>query len=250
MRVPSASGHSIFSAREDLELIKASLRTYLRLPFAAESIPGAVMEDTLATIREATVLKTYDFVDVLKGPARIGWQVKSTKEGTPVTWKRAKIENSSELISHSERDEEAVQVLGNEIIRTCNLHGHDSLERYQLDAIGYARLIVRDDGTATYFERELITTRDRDLFDPNEFEWSWSTPKRTRRKEQLPALHGTHLPSGQKWFAWHGRGENQLHFKGERFWWPDPTDPHAITFTLPLQTEKIDLETLRRLLDG
>ena len=249
MRPPSASRPSIFSTRGELNRVKASLHTYLRLPFSGETIPGAVMEHTLGAIRGASVLNTYDFVDVLKEADSLGWQVKSTKEGTPVTWKRAKIENSSELIASSELDQGAVQALGNEIIRTCNLHGRDSLEKYRLEAIGYARLIVRGDGTATYFERKLITTSSSDLFDPEEFSWSWSKPKRTRRKEQLPALHGTHLPSGKKWFAWHGRGENQLHFKGERYWWPDPTDPHAITFALPRQDERVDLERLRRLLD-
>ena len=238
MRTPSTSDPSIFSAQEDLDRIRANLQTYLRLPLAEGSVPGAVMEHTLASVREAKVLKTYDFVDVLKETDALGWQVKSTKARTPVTWKRAKIENSSELIADSEKHEQAVQALGDEIIRTCNLHGRESLKRYRLKAIGYSRLIVRDGGSAMYFERELITDRDPDLFDPDEFSWRWSQPRKNHKKEQLPALHGTYLPSGERWFAWHGKGENQLHFKGEHSWWPDPTEPHAITFALPVANRK------------
>ena len=41
-------------------------------------------------LRQGEVLGTYDFVDVIKRGSKCGWQVKSTKESTPVTWKRAK----------------------------------------------------------------------------------------------------------------------------------------------------------------
>jgi hypothetical protein len=238
----------IFSTPAELEKIKAIVCNYARLPFAVDTVPGSLMEGTLASIRKAEVLKTYDFVDVVHQAERCGWQVKSTKDTTPVTWKRAKIAESRALIAKSENDEDAVQALGGAIIQFCNAHGHESLERYDLEAIGYARLILHSGGTVTYFERELITRESPDLFNAADFTWRWSVQKISAKKEQLSALHGIHRPSGTKWFAWHGRGENQLHFTGERSWWPAPGDPHAITFTLPSASERIDFELLAKLL--
>ena len=206
------------------------------------------MENVLALVRRGSVLNTYDFVDVIDQTHAIGWQVKSTKDTTPVTWKRAKIPNSAAMISRSKIDEAAIQELGDAIVTFCNDHGRQSLEKYSLESIGYARLIIRRNRTATYFERELITPGHPQIFEASEFTWAWSKQKRTRTKEQLPALHGLHTPSGKKWFAWHGLGENQLHFSGERAWWPSADDPHAITFPLPSPSEKVDLTTLARLL--
>ena len=243
--MPSSS--CIFSTSEDLQKIRESLHTFARLPFAGNSIPGAVMEHVLAVIRGASVLNTYDFVDVINRMDSIGWQVKSTKESTPVTWKRAKIPNSRTMIARSDRDKVAIQKLGDAIITFCNDHGRESLAKYSLESIGYARLIMHRNGTATYFERELITAENPQIFDPADFTWTWSKQKRTKIKEQLPALHGLHRSSGKKWFAWHGRGENQLHFSGEGSWWPSLNDPHAITFSLPSPSEKVDLAILTKL---
>jgi len=242
------SSARIFSTPVELKKIKAIICNYARLPFAVDTVPGLLMEGTLANVRNAEVLKTYDFVDVVQRAEACGWQVKSTKDTTPVTWKRAKIPDSRQLIVKSEKGQTAVQALGDAIIGFCNAHGHESLERYSLEAIGYARLILRGDGTATYFERELITRQKPDLFKATDFTWRWSAQKTTAKKEQLSALHGIHNPSGTKWFAWHGRGENQLHFTGERSWWPAQGDPHAITFTLPSASERIDFEALAKLL--
>ena len=242
------SSPSIFSTTADLQKIRESLHTFTRLPFAGNSIPGAVMEHVLAVIRGASVLNTYDFVDVVNRTDSIGWQVKSTKESTPVTWKRAKIPNSSMMIARSERDKVATQKLGDAIITFCNDHGRESLAKYSLESIGYARLITHRNGTATYFERELITAKNPQIFDPADFTWTWSKQKKTKTKEQLPALHGLHQSSGKKWFAWHGRGENQLHFSGEGSWWPSLNDLHAITFSLSAPSEKVDLAILAKLL--
>lgn len=247
---PAPSLTPIFSTREELEEIRRRLHTYTRLAFVEDSVPGALMEHVLASVRGGKVLKTYDFVDVVGQATQIGWQVKSTKENTPVTWKRAKIPNSRELIDRSDREPEATQELGDAIIRFCNEHGRESLAKYDLSAIGYARLILHSNGYVTYFERELLTRADTEVFRPSDFTWRWSKQKTTRTKEQLSALHGFSRDSGEKWFAWHGRGENQLHFSGEQSWWPAVDDPHAVRFRLSSASEKVDLETLARLFGG
>lgn len=238
----------IFSSPQALDRISAGLRAYLRLPFASHTVPGAVLESVLATVRDASVLRTYDFVDVVKESEGLGWQVKCTLEDTPVTWKRAKIPNSSELIERSIRDTSSVQSLGNTILDFCNQHAYNSLLKYDLQSIGYSRLVIHKNSTATYFERQLITSRNRKLFNPSQFEWHWSEQKSIGKKEQLSAFHGIHIPSGKKWLVWHGRGENQLHFNGEKNWWPSQRSLHRITFALPSISEKLDLDEFIKLL--
>lgn len=245
------SSHGVFSSPEQLRSLAELLSKYARLPFSPVSIPGAVMEGVLAHIRGGQVLRTYDFVDVVKLSDKCGWQVKSTMAGTPVTWKRAKIPDSVALIAASRAESQepsATQKLGDAIIRFCNEHAAESLRRYNLNEIGYSRLIIQLGGDAFYFER-LLCTRERPyVFDPEEFEWRWSTPKKTIKKEQLPALHGISRKTGDKWFAWHGLGENQLHFAGERHWWPREGDPHAVAFRLPGEPDKISLEDFVKLI--
>jgi hypothetical protein len=215
----------IFSSEAQLIEIGRILSTYMRLPLSSNTIPGAVMEALLGYVREGNVLGTYDFVDVIKPKLNCGWQVKSTKASTPVTWKRAKIPNREKLISLSHKSQVGLQQLGDAIVDFCNAHVQRSLDSYELEQIGYCRLIVHDDGQVTYFERSLVTRESPLLFEPSDFTWKWSKPKKIRKKEQLQALHGTHKPTNKKWFAWHGLGENQLHFSGERNWWPKPDDP-------------------------
>lgn len=239
---------TIFSTSEQLALLSDILTKYARLPFSSTGIPGAVLEGTLAHVQGAEVLRTYDFVDVIKRQTRCGWQVKSTMAATPVTWKRAKIPDSLELIAASEASLEGTQALGNAIIKFCNDHAIESLRNYDLNEIGYSRLIVFPDGRARYFERLLCTKETPNIFDPSEFEWRWSKPKKVVKKEQLPALHGIHRPTGRKWWAWHGRGENQLHFSGESSWWPTASDPHVTAFSFPLSAERIELEKFIELL--
>ena len=203
---------------------------------------------SLAHVRGASVLRTYDFVDVVKRDSRCGWQVKSTKATTPVTWKRAKIPNSVQLIAESRKSSDGTQALGDAIIAFCNAHAQHSLQHYDLDEIGYSRLIVHADGRVTYFERLLCTREKPIIFDPQDFEWRWSVAKKTVKKEQLPALHGTSKQDGRKWFAWHGLGENQLHFGGEGNWWPKEKSPHQVSFNLPTNDEKISVERFIELL--
>jgi len=221
----------VFSSQEQLRSIASVLSGYLRLPFSGVSIPGAVVENVIATVRLGEVLNTYDFVDVINESAKVGWQVKSTKAATPVTWKRAKIPDANRLIRESEASAEGCQNLGNAILHYCNAHAKASLNLYKLQEIGYSRIVVHDD-RITYFERLLCDHQNPDIFDETQFEWHWSTQKLAKKKEQLSALHGYHKETGCKWFAWHGRGENQLHFSGESNWWPT-TDEHTIEFSFP-----------------
>ncbi|MFQ5852698.1 MAG: hypothetical protein ACE5JU_19230 [Candidatus Binatia bacterium] len=239
---------SAFSTPQQLEQIRIILSRYVRLPFSGDTIPGAVMEAVLAHVRGAERLNTYDFVDVVNRDEHCGWQVKSTKVGTPVTWKRAKIPNARALIEASRKSSAGLQRLGDAIIEFCNAHVQRSLEDYGLNEIGYCRLIVHEDGRVTYFEKLLCTRHKPLLFTPEDFVWRWSTPKRTVRKEQLQALHGIHNPTNKKWWAWHGLGENQLHFSGESAWWPGAGDHHTVTFSLPTEAEKVPLEGLLKLL--
>lgn len=238
---------TLFSTTAQLQRIRDIISSYHRLPFSGDAIPGAILEGTLAQVREGHVLGKYDFVDVVRYADRVGWQVKSTAAATPVTWKRAKISDRNKLITASERDPTARNTLGRAIIDFCNEAIAKDFAKYEIDAIGYSRLIVHRDGTATYFERELVTRARPILFDPDEFEWHWTAQRLGLKKEQLSAFHGIHRPTNTKWWAWHGRGENQLHFSGEGAWWPRPQDPHAITFQLP--EHRFSLDELTELLD-
>ncbi|MGP9833374.1 hypothetical protein [Marinobacter sp. NSM] len=225
----------IFSSAAARTEISKALIGYLKLPFSGDSVPGTLLENVIGSVRGATVLNTYDFVDVISAADKVGWQIKSTKDTTPVTWKRAKIAGSARLIEESRKSVDALQDLGNRIIRFCNEHAEHSIQKYALDEIGFSRLVVHSDGRITYYERLLCTADDPRVFFEDDFTWHWSTPKKTKKgsKEQLPALHGTHVKTGKKWFAWHGLGENQLHFSGESEWWPKATDDHHVVFRFP-----------------
>ena len=196
------------------------------------------------------MLNTYDFVDVIHPGNGCGWQVKSTKAETPVTWKRAKIPNASELIEASMHSENGLRELGDAIIGFCNDHASTSLYSYELKEIGYSRLILHKTGHITYFERLLCSQSSPSIFDPAEFAWSWSKPKTTVKKEQLPALHGINLTTGEKWWAWHGLGENQLHFSGESAWWPTEKDANVLSLQLPQDEEKLSFSQLMDLLSS
>lgn len=216
--------------KEQIATIEQLVRAFLRLPFF-EGVPGKVMEKIHAHVHSATVLGTYDFIDIVDPIRRIGWQVKSTQKSTPVTWKRAKIPAKEELIDLSRQSKDGRQRLGNAIIDYCNDHAIESIRKYNLQNLVYARLIDRGNGLYTYFERPLPISGI--LFVPDDFEWNWSVPKENTKKEQLPAFHGIHAPTGKPFFAWHGLGENQLHFKGEYTWWPDENYLYQINFRSP-----------------
>ena len=234
---------SIFTSVERMAKIEQMIVNYLRLPFASETIPGSLLEAILGNVHEGEVLKTYDFADVIKRGS-VGWQVKSTKSDTPVTWMRVKLPDKQSLIEVSRNSEGERQVLGDSIINFCNTHARASMELYHLRQIGYARLVLFPEGRIMYFERPLISESSPLLFKSVDYAWQWSTPKKTRGKEQLPAFVGEHKETGIKHFAWHGLGENQLHFSGEKSWWLPEGDSHRIDFHAPSEANKVDFETI------
>ena len=130
---------SLFSTPKQLARLQRVLFMCLRLPFSQGAIPGRVLEEVLAEVRSARVLPTYDFVDVVSAEEACGWQVKSTRAATPVTWKRAKLPNATELIDASMESEAACQELGDAIIGLCNEHAQHSLTEYELDEIGFSK---------------------------------------------------------------------------------------------------------------
>lgn len=238
----------LFSTPDELQSIADILRGYLKLPFTEVSVPGALMEAIMSNVRHAEVMRTYDFVDVVDTIGKVGWQVKSTKASTPLTWKRAKIRNRNELIEASRQSEEGLQALGDEIINFCNEHAKESMDKYDLDEIGYARLVVHDKGELMYFERLLCTKDNPIIFKHEDYTWKWATPKVTTKKEQLPALHGVDKRTGAKAFAWHGLGENQLHYSGEKAWWPQDGDAHVVRFKAPSDDARISYERFAEIL--
>lgn len=219
-----------------LPVLARRIRCYQLCPFSKDSLPGAVLQHILSSARGDTVLDTYDFVDNISLCKKIGWQVKSTKSSTPVTWKRAKIPNKAALIANSKLGSSGCRKLGNAIIEFCNHHAEESIAKYNLDELRLARLVIFTDEKALYYERVLCTKSNPKIFDPDSYDWSWSAQKTTTAgaKEQLPALHG-HDKAGLKSWAWHGLGENQLHFVGEQRWWPSTASPSAphVRFDLP-----------------
>ena len=235
----------LYSTPTQLLELSDLVRNFLRLPFGFRSVPGNLLEALVEVTRGSGTerLRTYDFVDVINRSEKIGWQIKSLDADTPVTWIRGKLPGKQSLIEASFESEEARQALGDTILNYCNDHARASMEKYGLEQIGYIRLI--NYGTRfCYFERALIDTENPILFRPAEYNWLWSEPKVTKKKEQLPALHGTHLPTGVKHFAWHGQGENQLHFNGEKAWWPAADYPYSREFPIPTEGERVSLETL------
>jgi hypothetical protein len=239
---------AIFSSGSEMEMIARIIQLYTRLPVSAEVIPGAFLEAALAHVKKAEVLSTYDYIDVRHVKKRVGWSIKSTKHDTPITWMRAKIENKQALIAESRGSPQALQSLGDSLIKLCNDRALKSITKYTLDEIGYARLVLFPERKARYFERPLCTRESPNIFDPAEFTWTWSVEKKTKGKEQLSALHGQHRGTGERWWAWHGLGENQLHFTGERYWWPK-SDDHAISFDLPPAEKKLSFEALLEILE-
>lgn len=244
--------NDLFSSADDLDRIQKILTALLRLPLTEHTISGDLMERVFAHVRSAEVLRTYDFVDVIDRQKKIGWQVKSTMAATPVTWIRGKISNRESMISESEKSDKGMKALGASILDYCNDHIlHSGFEKYDLDHVGYIRLIVFPDGTLRYFERYLCSRDKPVLFDSKLYSWQWSVQKKAKSKEQLSALHGFfNDQSGEpprKHWAWHGRGENQLHFSGEGEWWPNDKDSHSREFKFP-RDGKLDFDDLVRLL--
>src|SRR5882724_4539883 len=143
--MPTTKSTALFSTPKQKQIIADALFAFLRLPFAGKTVPGAIMESLLGHVRGGKVMGTYDFIDVVLKSERLGWQVKSTKSDTPVTWKRAKIPNAEKLIAASHKSATGRRALGNAIINFCNAHAQASLDDFELDAIGYSRLVTNND---------------------------------------------------------------------------------------------------------
>ena len=241
---------NLFSTPQQLAKLRRTLLMALRLPFlqGQRSVPGSVLEEALASVRSGTVLHTYDFVDVISPDDACGWQVKSTRAATPVTWKRAKLPDAPALIEASKRSATACQELGDAIINLCNEHAQQSLMAYDLEELGYARLIVHDRSRVTYFEKFLCSASRPRIFNPRDFSWRWSERKASAKKELLPALHGIHKRTNQRWWAWHGLGENQLHFTGETAWW-STSQNRSFSFRMPAADERLTIDSLLMILE-
>ena len=250
----------IYSTQSELIRIASILRNVLRLPIVQDSIPGQIMENVLCFVKDAEQLRTYDYIDILDRSQKLGWSLKSTKEDTPVTWKRAKIPNQANLIDKSRMSQSVIslresierennlQDLGDAIIDFCNSHVEQSFIRYDLREIGYSRIILRNDNTIFYFEKSLCDENNMEIFNKADFTWKWSPQREMKLKEQLPALHGFNKHTGDRWWAWHGLGENQLHFTGEKHWWPSHDANHTFTFSFPRDDEKFSWDELVDLL--
>lgn len=212
--------------------------SYLCMPFADVEIPGTVMERVIELSNPGSkILKTYDFVDVCSRGDK-GWQVKATKIITPITWKRAKIPNKNQLIKDSQASKEGCQLLGDAIVDFCNASAHTSFKEYSLKEIYYSRLIVDSKAKEwRYFERLIATKESPDIFDKTDLTWAWNEKRSNTKKELLPAFVGRSKSMDIKYFAWHGMGENQLHFTGENCWHPTEEE-HMI---------RIKYESFRRL---
>jgi hypothetical protein len=223
------------------EKLQSYFSSFLSLPWTEDSIPGNIVEEIVGLTYAGEILKTYDYVDVIEQKnIKRGWQVKSTKESTPITWKRAKIPNKEELIKQSFDSDEALQSLGNTIIEFCNDNVKKSFEVYDIEDIHYSRCILFKDRSVKYFERLLATSKNPKIFNEEDFIWKWSTAKVTKKKEQLSALHGFRKVDGKKMWAWHGSGENQLHFSGESEWWDDGKNTLELTMTPPARMNYAD----------
>ena len=229
--------NSVKQRVEPLNKIESLVQAMLRVPFF-QSLPGAILEEILAHVYNGTRTGTYDFADVVAEESRVGWQVKSTRIDTPVTWKRVKLPDKMSLINASRKSSGGVRELGDAIISYCNRAALESVDKYKLTTLRYARLVDHMNGNLTYFERDLRI--DGMLFNPADFIWAWSKKRKTTKKEQLSAFHGIHKITGQAWFAWHGLGENQLHFKGERHWWPPSESKARRDFFRLGETLKLD----------
>jgi|GEM_PF-5048470 len=179
-----------FSDSEQLEQVSRLIRAFWLLPeeIRGRHIPGGFLERVLARVHGGYSSGKYDFVDIV-GQNPIGWQVKSTKRGTPITWKRAKIERKEAMILATEKGSPAerklaLQALGDAIIQFCNDNIEASFRKYpQLETIQYARLIHQPDDTLTYFERPLVTRDSPTLFHPADFVWEWHLTEVTVTEE-------------------------------------------------------------------
>lgn len=225
------------------------LTTYTRIPFIEENaIPGNIMENAVSIARNGTQLPCYGFIDVIND--NIGWQVKSSRKKSPLTWGQVKA--PSNLL----QSKDAI-ALGNHLINSINESSIAAMEKFNLETIGYARLIVYPNNHAVYFEKELSNRTNPIIFNPKTYLWSWSNCTRKSNKETKPSLVGINTITGMREFSWHCLSGSQLHFDAEYQWWPKIKIPkseddvifsskhHAISFMLP--SKKISWDAISAL---
>lgn len=233
----------VFSTKKELKDIRSLLLGYLKLPFSNNLIPGNVMEKILGEATNSKVLNTYDFIDVVNEKKKVGWQVKSTKENTTLTWKRVKLPNSKKLIEDSFKSNDNIQILGDMIIDFCNKNTKESIDAYDLKEVGFSRVIVNNDNTITYYEKLLCTKENPNIFKKEDYIWKWSEQKTNAKKEQLSSLQAFDKRTGKKVFSWYGQGENQLHFFGEKEW----LDNAETINTFKMPEKKYDMDFLKNI---
>ena len=235
------------SSTQQMEELQKFVNAYWLLPemFRSPYISGAFVERALAEVRGGKALPTYDFIDVLCDDGKTGFQVKATKGTTTITWMRAKIHHKQALIAASQRasepeHSEGLQALGDAIIDFANEKISKSFRAYKkVENIHYARLKLLSGGRVEYTEAPLCTREKPVLFKKEDFTWAWrqerasetqslemEDPLETTDIENAPqdidevisSLQGTHIPTKERWWAWHGKSDNQLHFPGESKW--------------------------------
>lgn len=235
----------MYLTEEQLQKLGSYLKAYLKLPVASgDRVPGEDFEKIVAAAINGEALGKKDFVDVLTFDKRWGKQTKSGIYGNNIIWKRAKIDNSEQLVLESKNSISAAQQLGKLLIDQCNEHIIDSINKYNLDGITYSRLIIKEPDILEYFEKFLCTKNDPIVFESKDIYWKWSNTKKSLKKEYLPALHGINIKTGETIWQWNGLGDNQLNFPGEKLWWPK----NRTIFTFPNDNEKVSFEKLLVLL--
>lgn len=188
------------------------IKAYQSLPFFDGSVPGKILETLVAFAFQGRVLNTLDFVDVVSG--KVGWQVKSIKAGSDVTWKRVTIANPEFLL---ELSYEEPAFLGRYLIDICNDHIFDSFVKYGLEDIRYIKAEIHP-SNVVLVEKSIVTNDSIVAFDHDDFYWHWTEPKHRNNKELLPSFSGFHKETNSKWFSWNGLGDNQFRFTYEKVW--------------------------------
>lgn len=234
----------VFSNKKELKEISELVQGYFKLPISEDTIQGDFFEKIIAEARNAKRLNTYEFIDVVDEKNKVAWQVKSTKEKTPLTWKRVKLKDSKKLIEESFQSFEKTQELGELIINFCNLNAKESIDKYNLKEIGFSRIISNLDGTLSYYEKILCTKENPIIFNKDNYIWKWSEQKTNGKKEMLKSLQGFDKITGLKMFSWHGQGENQLHFVGDKYWLKENIDK---VMTIKKPNDKRSMDFLKNL---
>ena len=228
----------IYSSKEELEKIANAIIKYFNAPFSRENVPGPVLEEIIEECKGWPALGGIDFVDNLSPNGNCGVQCKSgsTRRWSleknkwlfrQRPWGRITIPLSKRiLIDESYINPILLQELGDSVIDTFNDKIKFSIEKYNLDEIGYIGLVFNPNSTFQYYERSICLRNNPILFDKKDFRWEWSIPK---KETDSPVLKGINIKTNQVWVRWKAHGDTQLDFMGAEFWVTD--DSLRLTFT-------------------